>query len=45
VEAWIHENNIPSLKTVKALGFKFKKLFEENQKIIIFTKHGNKQGS
>ncbi|MGM0445184.1 MAG: N-acetyltransferase family protein [Bacillota bacterium] len=44
VEAWIHEDNIPSLKTVQSLGFKFKKYFEEDKKIKIFTKYGNRQG-
>lgn len=44
VEAWIHEDNIPSLKTVQSLGFKFKKHFEEDKKIKIFTKYGNRKG-
>lgn len=42
VEAWIHQDNIPSLKTVKSLGFKFKKHFEEDRMIKIFTKCGIK---
>ncbi len=42
VEAWIHEDNIPSLKTVKSLGFKFKKYYKEDKKIKIYTKHGLK---
>lgn len=42
VEAWVHQDNIPSLKTVKSLGFKFKKHFKEDRMIRIFTKSGNK---
>jgi L-amino acid N-acyltransferase YncA len=42
VEAWVHQNNVPSLQTVKSLGFKFKKHFKEDRMIRIFTKRGQK---
>ena len=44
VEAWVHQNNVPSLQTVKSLGFKFVKHFKDDKMIRIFTKYGNKQG-
>jgi len=42
VEAWVHQDNIPSLKTVNSLGFKFKKHFKEDKMIRIYTKKGQK---
>jgi len=41
VEAWVLDDNIPSIKTVKSLGFEFDRKFSGDERVKIFTKRGN----
>lgn len=42
VEAWVLKDNIPSIRTVKSLGFEFDRKFSGDKKVKIFVKRGNK---
>ena len=42
VEAWVLKDNIPSIKTVKALGFKFDRNFVGDKRVQIYIKSGEK---
>lgn len=42
VEAWVLKDNIPSIKTVRSLGFKFDRIFAEDERVKIYTKRGLK---
>jgi len=42
VEAWVLKDNIPSIKTVKSLGFEFDRNFAGDKRVQIYTKEGEK---
>ncbi|HMA59989.1 MAG TPA: GNAT family N-acetyltransferase [Halanaerobiales bacterium] len=42
VEAWVLKDNIPSIKTVKSLGFEFDRNFAGDKRVQIYTKGGEK---
>jgi|SRR6056297_1503425 len=42
VEAWVLKNNVPSIETVKSLGFEFDRNFAEDRRVQIYVKNGKK---